>query len=54
MTRTVPQPREVRQERTALERRLDMARSRRELILRIALPPGVGRTAESGKRPGSG
>ncbi|WP_309887750.1 CapA family protein [Archangium sp.] len=56
MARAVTQPREVRQERTALERRLDMARRRRELILRVVLPAGsgVGRTAESGRRPGSG
>jgi poly-gamma-glutamate synthesis protein (capsule biosynthesis protein) len=37
--RAVTQPRAVRQERTALERRLDMARRRRELILQIARPP---------------
>ncbi len=56
MARAVTQPHEVRQERTALERRLDMARRRRELILRVVLPAGsgVGRTAESGRRPGSG
>ncbi len=56
MARAVTQPREVRQERTALERRLDMARRRRELILRVVLPAGsgVGRTVESGRRPGSG
>ncbi|HYO74479.1 MAG TPA: CapA family protein [Archangium sp.] len=46
------QPLENRQERTTLERRLDMARYRRELILRITRPPGsdVG-SAESGRRP---
>jgi hypothetical protein len=50
--RAVTQPREVRQERTALERRLDLARSRRESIFRIALPPGGDAgPAESGKRP---
>lgn len=50
--RALTQPREVRQERTTLERRLDMARYRRELILRITRPPGsdVG-TAEPGRRP---
>jgi poly-gamma-glutamate capsule biosynthesis protein CapA/YwtB (metallophosphatase superfamily) len=49
--RTVNTSREVRQERTVLERRQDMARMRRELILRIALPPGPGvSAAESGKR----
>ncbi|QRN96491.1 CapA family protein [Archangium violaceum] len=50
--RAVTQPREVRQERTALERRLDMARRRRELILQIALPPGADAdAAKSGRRP---
>ncbi|WP_257463123.1 CapA family protein [Archangium lipolyticum] len=50
--RAATQSHEVRQERTALERRLDMARRRRELILQIARPPGssVG-TAEPGRRP---
>lgn len=49
--RTVNASREVRQERAVLERRLDLARTRRELILRIALPPGPGvSAAESGKR----
>ncbi|WP_233261303.1 CapA family protein [Vitiosangium sp. GDMCC 1.1324] len=44
-------PRELRQERTALERRLDLARSRREVILQIALPPGPGvAPVESGRR----
>ncbi|WNG43449.1 CapA family protein [Archangium minus] len=46
------QSQDVRQERMALERRLDLARRRRGLILQIVLPPGsdVG-TAESGRRP---
>ncbi|WPB76358.1 CapA family protein [Archangium violaceum] len=50
--RALTQPREVHQERTVLERRLDMARYRRELILRITRPPGsdVG-PAEPGRRP---
>jgi poly-gamma-glutamate synthesis protein (capsule biosynthesis protein) len=49
--RALSQPREVRQERTALERRLDMARHRRELILRITRPPGSDvRPVESGRR----
>ena len=34
------EPPEVRQERAALEQRLDLVRRRRELIFRIALPPG--------------
>jgi poly-gamma-glutamate synthesis protein (capsule biosynthesis protein) len=50
--RALSQPRDVREERTALERRLDLVRHRRELILRITRPPGPGRgTAEPGKRP---
>ena len=45
-------PRAARQERTALERRQDMARRRRERILQIGLPPGSGAgTAESRRRP---
>ncbi|HEX8439647.1 CapA family protein [Archangium sp.] len=45
-------PRAARQERTALERRQDMARRRRERILQIVLPPGSGAgTAESRRRP---
>ncbi|QRK11970.1 CapA family protein [Archangium violaceum] len=50
--RALTEPQEVRQERTALERRLELARRRRGLILQIALPAGsdVG-TAESGTRP---
>jgi poly-gamma-glutamate synthesis protein (capsule biosynthesis protein) len=55
MGRAVTQPREVRQERATLERRLNLVRRRRELILRTALPPGSGvRTAESERRPGAG
>ncbi|HYO56344.1 CapA family protein [Archangium sp.] len=50
--RALSQPREVHQERTALERRLDMARQRRELILRLTRPPGTGvGSAEAGRRP---
>jgi poly-gamma-glutamate synthesis protein (capsule biosynthesis protein) len=50
--RTATPPREVSEERTTLERRLDMARRRRERILRVVLPPGSGvGTAESGRRP---
>ena len=47
--RVATQPREVRQERIALERRLELARRRRERILHIALPPGE--PAGPGKRP---
>ncbi len=53
--RALTQPREVRQERTALERRLDMARHRRELILRITRPPGSDMgPAEPGRRRPAG
>jgi poly-gamma-glutamate synthesis protein (capsule biosynthesis protein) len=41
-TRMAPLPREARQERALLERRLDMARRRRERILRISLSAGAG------------
>ena len=50
--RALTEPRERLRERTALERRLDLARRRRELILRVTQPSSVGGgQAGSGRRP---